>query len=255
MLLLSCFSTSIINHNTIFIKPFVVSIVGSRKVEIGSRKDKVESNSSGLLGTANSSSAARITFYLLLSTFYFLLPPLYLLPSQVVRWPARVLPPSVRAAKAVLPAMGPAEAFRTRAVMRAVMAAVIHGPTAPAVLHEEAEQRQAPAEAEERAMIIAAISPAGTQQTGNEPDDDDEFEHIAPPYRSWMFPSGPAPVRKKTRAVAIVTAQVLPFHLFRSAMRTVDGRKPAGRPAFGYSLAQPYISIVCGICQEIDALN
>ena len=76
MLLLSCFSTSIINHNTIFIKPFVVSIVGSRKVEIGSRKDKVESNSSGLLGTANSSSAARITSYLLLSTSS-LVPPAF----------------------------------------------------------------------------------------------------------------------------------------------------------------------------------
>ena len=150
----------------------------------------------------------------------------------------------------MLAVMGLSEALGAGAVMRAMMAlravmavgAAVHGAAAPAVGHEQAEEGQAPAQAEERAIVGAiegTIAPAGTEDAGNEPDDEDEFEHFRYLLQVVDVSIRRAPVRKKTRAVAFVTAQVLPSHLLRTAASgRLTGFKPAGFPAIGYSLAR-----------------
>ena len=91
------------------------------------------------------------------------------------------LPPAALAAEAAIPAAGLAEAF-VAAAMPAVLA-MIGVRTMMTAQQVHAKQRQAPAQAEERTIAVMPADIAGTQDTGNDPDNKNESEQIAPPEK------------------------------------------------------------------------
>ena len=113
---------------------------------------------------------------------------------------------------------------------------------------------------EERAHEGPPVPPEAAQ-AGNQPDDKDETQHVRTSC------SGPARIRAglcrrgwsryEKRLAPWPLSQRKSCHFICSGplSQTADGRKPAGHPAFGYSLAREYPITPRPGCQRADCVQ